>query len=167
MKPICTQVMGHETARSTSSNMSPSKLIHIGPLVNRALILCAVCRWTTFAKNVTATANHIFGTNVPLQGAAFIGSSHSNTGFSPQAIFQNGILSSPAGSQITMCVIAAHLVKPFHSPCFVPTLFLFIGSRSTTTAARFAAATVAPCKISCQRPTSGAISSRSLKTSRR
>jgi len=46
-----------------------------------------------------------------LQGAAFIGSSHSNTGFSPQAIFQNGILSSPAGSQITLCVIAAHLVK--------------------------------------------------------
>ncbi|KAF8485871.1 hypothetical protein DFH94DRAFT_708576 [Russula ochroleuca] len=62
-----------------------------------------VSQWTTFANNVTAAANHILGTNVPLQGAAFAGSSHSSTaGFSPQAIFQNGILSSPAGSQIKL-----------------------------------------------------------------
>lgn len=70
--------------------------------------LCTAYRWTTFAENVTSAANRIFGTNVSLQGAAFSGSSHSSTtGFSPQAIFQNGILSSPAGSQINLCVMTA------------------------------------------------------------
>jgi hypothetical protein len=69
------------------------------------LNLRAVCRWTTFAGNVTAAANRILGMNVSLQGAAFSGSSHGTTGFSPQAIFENGILSSPAGSQIKQCVI--------------------------------------------------------------
>jgi hypothetical protein len=70
------------------------------------LNLRAVCRWTTFAGNVTAAANRILDTNVSLQGAAFSGSSHNNTtGFSPQAIFKNGILSSSAGSQIKLCVI--------------------------------------------------------------
>jgi hypothetical protein len=74
--------------------------------MNTALNLRAVCRWTTFAGNVTTAANRILGTNVSLQGAAFSGSSHSSTtGFSPQAIFKNGILSSPAGSQIKLCVI--------------------------------------------------------------
>lgn len=64
-----------------------------------------VHRWTAFAENVTAAANDVLGTRVPLQGAAFARSSHKPTaGFSPQAIFQNGILSSPAGSQIKLCV---------------------------------------------------------------
>lgn len=66
-----------------------------------------VTEWTTFARNVTATAKGILGANVSLQGAAFIGSSHSTTGFSPQAIFKNGILSSSAGSQIKL--ISQHL----------------------------------------------------------
>ncbi|KAI0259875.1 hypothetical protein BC834DRAFT_832798 [Gloeopeniophorella convolvens] len=65
-----------------------------------------VSQWTTFATNVTAAANKIFGSNVPLQGAAFAGSSHSASGFSPQGIFQNGILSSSAGSQLK--VISQH-----------------------------------------------------------
>lgn len=68
--------------------------------------LNAVCRWTAFAENVTAATNRILGANVSLQGAGFSGSSHSSTtGFSPQAIFKNGILSSPAGSQIKLYVI--------------------------------------------------------------
>ncbi|KAH9999196.1 glycoside hydrolase family 79 protein [Russula compacta] len=60
-----------------------------------------VSQWTTFAENVTAVANDILGTKVALQAAAFAESSHGNTTwFSPQAIFENGICSSPAGSQI-------------------------------------------------------------------
>ncbi|KAI0293794.1 glycoside hydrolase family 79 protein [Russula brevipes] len=62
-----------------------------------------VTQWTTFAENVTTTVNKILATKVPLQGAAFAGSSHAGTtGFSPQAIFQNNILSSSAGSQIKL-----------------------------------------------------------------
>ncbi|KAI0297300.1 PITH domain-containing protein [Multifurca ochricompacta] len=61
-----------------------------------------VSQWTMFAENVTATANHILGTKVPLQGAAFAGSSHTSTGFSLQGIFKNDILSSSAGSQIKL-----------------------------------------------------------------
>lgn len=64
------------------------------------------CRWTTFAENVTTTVNKILATKVPLQGAAFAESSHADTtGFSPQAIFQNNILSSSAGSQIKLYVM--------------------------------------------------------------
>lgn len=36
-KPTCTQTMGYETARSTSSNTSPSMLIHPGSPVNTTL----------------------------------------------------------------------------------------------------------------------------------
>jgi hypothetical protein len=81
--------------------------VHSGPPVNTMLAgnLRVICRWTTFVGNVTAAANRILGTNVSLQGGAFSGSSHSTSGFSPQAIFKNGILSSPAGSQIKLCVI--------------------------------------------------------------
>ncbi|KAI0049009.1 glycoside hydrolase family 79 protein [Auriscalpium vulgare] len=57
-------------------------------------------RWNTFAANVTATANAILKANVPLIGGAFAESSHSTGGFSPQGIFQNGVLSSIGGSQI-------------------------------------------------------------------
>lgn len=60
-----------------------------------------VSQWTEFAENITAATNGILGMDTPLQGGPFAGSSHTNTGFSPQAIFQQGILSSTAGSQIT------------------------------------------------------------------
>jgi hypothetical protein len=156
--------MEHETVRSTSSNTSPSMFIHSGPSMNITLNLRAVCRWTTFAGNVTAVANRILSTNVSLQGAAFSGSSHSNTtGFSPQAIFENGILSSPAGSQIKLCVITLSQLEANRSTLAVfctDTSFL-VGSRSTTTVARFAAAATASYKISCQKLASGAISQNS------
>jgi hypothetical protein len=93
-------------ARNSSFNVQQyvtQYVYTLGP--HTTLNLRVVCRWTTFAGNVTAAANRILGTNVSLQGAAFSGSSHSTTGFSPQAIFKNGILSSPAGSQIKLCVI--------------------------------------------------------------
>ncbi|KAF8274835.1 hypothetical protein EI94DRAFT_1713164 [Lactarius quietus] len=45
---------------------------------------------------------YILGMETPLQGAAFAESSHTTTGFSPESIFQNGILSSPAGCQINL-----------------------------------------------------------------
>ncbi|KAI0059203.1 hypothetical protein BV25DRAFT_1908823 [Artomyces pyxidatus] len=63
-------------------------------------------KWETFASNVTATANRILKTKVPIIGAAFASSSHSTSGFSPQAIIQNGILNSTGGSQIK--IISQH-----------------------------------------------------------
>ncbi|KAI9450139.1 hypothetical protein BJY52DRAFT_1155314 [Lactarius psammicola] len=77
-----------------------------------------VSQWTTFAEKVTTAANGVFQTRVPLQGAAFAESSHRPTaGFSPQAIFQSGILSSPAGSQIKLCVPDLLNSYNFHHPC--------------------------------------------------
>lgn len=177
MRPIYTQVTGHETVRSTSSNTSPSMFI-LSPLQrarhSQTLNLRAACRWTTFAGNVTAAANRILGTNVSLQGAAFSGSSHSIIGFSPQAIFQNGILSSPAGSQIKLCVITFAAIRgkplplsgPHRALYFVLIQYLlFVESRSTTIVALFAAATTASYKISCQKIASGAISQHLLSIS--
>jgi hypothetical protein len=139
--------------------------------MNTTLNLRAACRWTTFAGNVTAAANRILGANVSLQGAAFSGSSHSSTtGFSPQAIFKNGILSSTAGSQIKLCVVTLPQFKanrPALAVLCTDTPSLFVGSRSTTTAARFAAATMVSCKTSCQKLASGAISQNSLLISPR
>lgn len=131
--------------------------------------LRVACRWTSFAGNVTAAANRILGTNVSLQGAAFSGSSHSTTGFSPQAIFKNGILSSPGGSQIKLCVISLSQSQANRSNIAMlrtDTSF-FVGFRSTTTAGRFAAETMASYKISCQKLASGAISRHSLLISPR
>ncbi|KAF5327444.1 hypothetical protein D9619_004448 [Psilocybe cf. subviscida] len=60
-----------------------------------------VKEWTTFATNVTAGVKAAIGTAPKFWGAAFAGSSHSITGFSPQAIFSEGVLSSAAGAAIT------------------------------------------------------------------
>ncbi|EIM91055.1 uncharacterized protein STEHIDRAFT_128057 [Stereum hirsutum FP-91666 SS1] len=60
-----------------------------------------VSEWTRLAKNVSATVSAVLGTSIPFQGAAFAESSHSTTGFSPQAIIADGILNSQPGSQIT------------------------------------------------------------------
>lgn len=62
-------------------------------------------RWTRLAQNVSATVSAVLGSNIPFQGAAFAESSHSTTGFSPQAIIADGILNSQPGSQITSYVI--------------------------------------------------------------
>ncbi|KZV62776.1 glycoside hydrolase family 79 protein [Peniophora sp. CONT] len=63
-------------------------------------ILNYVPEWTTFATNVTKTANALLGKEVALQGIAFAESSHTTSGFSPQAAFELGILESNAGSQV-------------------------------------------------------------------
>ncbi|KJA26227.1 glycoside hydrolase family 79 protein [Hypholoma sublateritium FD-334 SS-4] len=61
-----------------------------------------VSEWTTFANNVSATIIAEFPDISPkFWGAAFAGSSHSTTGFSPQAIFAEGVLTSPAGKLIS------------------------------------------------------------------
>lgn len=56
--------------------------------------------WISFATNLTKTAN-LAGSDTRLWGGAFAGSSHSTTGFSPQGIFANNILSSTPGGFIT------------------------------------------------------------------
>ncbi|KZV62775.1 glycoside hydrolase family 79 protein [Peniophora sp. CONT] len=59
-----------------------------------------VPEWTKFATNVTKTANALLGKEVALQGIAFAESSHTTSGFSPEAAFKLGILNSDAGSQV-------------------------------------------------------------------
>lgn len=58
-------------------------------------------RWTTFATNVSAVVSEFPSISPKFWGAAFAGSSHSTTGFSPQAIFAEGVLSSSAGKSIS------------------------------------------------------------------
>ncbi|KAG1882087.1 glycoside hydrolase family 79 protein [Suillus subluteus] len=60
-----------------------------------------VSQWEEFAYNVSTTANLSECSYTKLIGAAFAESSHNNlSGFSPQAIFNLGILESPAGQLI-------------------------------------------------------------------
>ncbi|KAF9472125.1 glycoside hydrolase family 79 protein [Pholiota conissans] len=59
-----------------------------------------VKEWTTFATNVTAAISS-FPISPKFWGGAFAGSSHSTSGFSPQAIFAEGVLSSSAGALIS------------------------------------------------------------------
>ncbi|KAI0249844.1 hypothetical protein BJV78DRAFT_1223807 [Lactifluus subvellereus] len=61
-----------------------------------------VTQWTAMAEAVTTAVNKILGVKVPLQGAGFATSSHNAGGFSPQGMFQNGILTSAAGEQIKL-----------------------------------------------------------------
>ncbi|PPQ90810.1 hypothetical protein CVT25_012130 [Psilocybe cyanescens] len=62
-----------------------------------------VKEWIQFATNVTAAAqlSSSSPTSPKFWGAAFAGSSHSTSGFSPQAIFSEGILSSAPGALIS------------------------------------------------------------------
>ncbi|KAG1725351.1 glycoside hydrolase family 79 protein [Suillus paluster] len=60
-----------------------------------------VYEWEKFALNVSTTAKLSNTSYTKLIGAAFAGSSHNNlSGFSPQAIFNIGILKLPAGQLI-------------------------------------------------------------------
>ncbi|KAJ7158873.1 glycoside hydrolase family 79 protein [Mycena filopes] len=56
--------------------------------------------WITFATNMSRAAN-LAGSDTRIWGAAFAGSSHTTTGFSPQGIFANNILTSEPGKFIT------------------------------------------------------------------
>ncbi|KIJ66772.1 glycoside hydrolase family 79 protein [Hydnomerulius pinastri MD-312] len=60
-----------------------------------------VTEWVQFATNVSETAGLSKTSFTKLIGAAFAGSSHNNiSGFSPQAIFADGILETTPGSLI-------------------------------------------------------------------
>ncbi|KAJ6513350.1 glycoside hydrolase family 79 protein [Mycena sanguinolenta] len=56
-------------------------------------------QWIQFATNMSQTAN-LANSDTKIWGAAFAGSSHTTTGFSPQGIFANGILNSAPGNFI-------------------------------------------------------------------
>ncbi|KAJ7034931.1 glycoside hydrolase family 79 protein [Mycena alexandri] len=55
--------------------------------------------WITFATNMSLTAK-LAGSDTRIWGAAFAESSHTTTGFSPQGIFANNILTSAPGKFI-------------------------------------------------------------------
>ncbi|TFK70312.1 glycoside hydrolase family 79 protein [Pluteus cervinus] len=57
--------------------------------------------WTTFASNVSATASISRTSHTKFWAGSFAGSSHSTSGFSPQALFSNGLLSSASGPLIS------------------------------------------------------------------
>ncbi|KAF5382078.1 hypothetical protein D9615_004232 [Tricholomella constricta] len=58
-------------------------------------------QWTSFATNVTSALGISSTSTTKFWGAAFAGSSHSTSGFSPQSVFNQGLLSSTAGSFIS------------------------------------------------------------------
>ncbi|KAG6879675.1 hypothetical protein C0992_012973 [Termitomyces sp. T32_za158] len=60
-----------------------------------------VKEWTTFATNISAAMGINSGSTTKFWGCAFADSSHSNSGFSPQSAFQQGLLKSKAGSLIS------------------------------------------------------------------
>ncbi|XP_006459562.1 hypothetical protein AGABI2DRAFT_201919 [Agaricus bisporus var. bisporus H97] len=58
--------------------------------------------WTEFATNVSTAIGITEDSHTKFWGASFATSSHANTnGFSPQSIFENGLLDSKAGSFIS------------------------------------------------------------------
>ncbi|KAH8826841.1 glycoside hydrolase family 79 protein [Flagelloscypha sp. PMI_526] len=60
-----------------------------------------VQEWTTFATNVSKAAGLTAQGHTKLLAASFAGSSHTTTGFSPQAIFALGILDSEPGRLVS------------------------------------------------------------------
>ncbi|KAJ2921623.1 hypothetical protein H1R20_g15470, partial [Candolleomyces eurysporus] len=60
-----------------------------------------ISEWKAIASNVTTTLKITSSSNTKFWGAAFAASSHSNNGFSPQALFYQGLLTSPPGSLIS------------------------------------------------------------------
>ncbi|KLO05770.1 hypothetical protein SCHPADRAFT_946632 [Schizopora paradoxa] len=60
-----------------------------------------VKEWTNFAENVSVAAGITSGSGPKFIGAAFAGSSHSTSSFSPQGAIANGLLTSAPGKLIT------------------------------------------------------------------
>ncbi|KAF5359624.1 hypothetical protein D9756_003262 [Leucocoprinus leucothites] len=60
-----------------------------------------VKEWTTFAANISAAIGITPSSSTKFWGASFAGSSHSTSGFSPQAIFNEGLLNDPTGHLIS------------------------------------------------------------------
>ena len=99
------------------------------------LTACRFVRWTEFAQNLSVLSPPGFW------GGSFAQSSHSSIGFSPQAIIEEGILSSPPGSMIS--TYACFLTQPIHPDEFVRC----IGFHNTTIVETFARGKVHLCKI--------------------
>ncbi|KAJ4468707.1 glycoside hydrolase family 79 protein [Lentinula aciculospora] len=59
-----------------------------------------VPQWISFASNISTTVPIGANTTTKFWGGAFAGSNHSPTGFSPQGLFNNGILTSVPGMLI-------------------------------------------------------------------
>ncbi|KAF5380765.1 hypothetical protein D9757_007088 [Collybiopsis confluens] len=74
-----------------------------------------VPQWASFATNVSATVPISPSTSIKFWGGAFAGSSHTTTGFSPQGLFANGILSTTPGKQIN--TISQHLYSGSGQGC--------------------------------------------------
>ncbi|KAL9714254.1 hypothetical protein Ac2012v2_002564 [Leucoagaricus gongylophorus] len=60
-----------------------------------------VKEWTVFAANISAAVGISPSSSTKLWGASFAGSSHTASGFSPQAIFSEGLLDNPTGGLIS------------------------------------------------------------------
>jgi hypothetical protein len=60
-------------------------------------------RWIQFGANVSAAAG-LSLTSTKFLAASFGGSSHSTSGFSPQALFNEGLLDSAPGKLISASV---------------------------------------------------------------
>lgn len=72
----------------------------------RPLLYSLRFRWTAFATNISATMGISANSATKFWGVAFAGagSSHSTTGFSPQAAINEGLLLSEPGSAISTSV---------------------------------------------------------------
>lgn len=57
-------------------------------------------RWTTYATNVTITANRLIGSAVPLQGLAF---AFQRNGFTVPNALSDGLLNSTASQEMKWC----------------------------------------------------------------
>lgn len=60
-----------------------------------------VADWIRFAQNLTDVAKPLFDRGTRFLGGSLAGSSHSLSGFSPQALFAQGLLTSEPGKLIT------------------------------------------------------------------
>lgn len=65
------------------------------------LLTITYYRWIVFANNVSKTVGISSTSHTKFLVGGFAGSSHSTTGFSPQAIYAAGILNSAPGAFIT------------------------------------------------------------------
>ena len=99
--PITTQRMARDLAHIQCNNMSQSAYLSFDLVVlGVPLPTCRRSdRWNRFAALIASTQQ-----SVKFWGATFAQSSHSTSGFSPQAIFEEGIDSTFPGSLISTYV---------------------------------------------------------------
>lgn len=168
-RPICTQVMGRETVRSTSSNTSPSTFIHLGwdPPITRpmtcVLYVDGLHSLETSRQQPTAfSARMSLYKEQPSVGhhiAVPPGSRPRR--YSRMVFFRRLRVHKSNCASFTFKLPELQAIRSTLAVLYTDTSF-FVGSHSTTTAARFAAATTASYKISCQKLALEAISQNSL-----